>query len=155
MDNDNRILAEQVFMGNLAASRLCDDLITIVDIWDNLIDKDVPVSDDEINKMMHLALVDIPQNPFYIAYHSKLVPIISAGIMAWLASNQFEATADEELWSLSHGYRHWLSMVFVACAEIIGGYDHARKIAPYLLRDITDGTYQEYIEEMRSRHEKV
>jgi hypothetical protein len=56
------------FGGNTDALNLFHHLVELIHIWDDLIDKDKPVSDEQINKAFLIALVYMPSNPFLPCY---------------------------------------------------------------------------------------
>jgi hypothetical protein len=155
MDGSKQLHLGEILRGNVAAIQFCEAIHQIVDTWDDLVDRDVAVSSEEINRMMYLSLIEIPRNPFYVVNQSRLTPTLSAVFMAWFAANDFEKTQNEELWILGHGCRHWLATTIVACAEIVGGYAHARAAAPYVWSYLLDDeVYASYRDELRASHAK-
>ncbi len=63
------------FKGNQEAVDYVLMVARVVDVWDNLIDRDVPVSDEAINDAFWLLMVEIPRNGFYRTFVDELVPV--------------------------------------------------------------------------------
>jgi len=60
------------------------------EFFDDLIDKDKPISDDTIVDMMFTLLIDMHANPFFSRYKAELLPLMSMSINAWLDANKME-----------------------------------------------------------------
>jgi len=55
---------DEWLLGNKDAVRCVLDLGQIVETWDDLIDKDKPISDQDISGSFYAATVNLPLNPF-------------------------------------------------------------------------------------------
>lgn len=87
-------LAEWV--NNPAAVAFILSFFDMCEVFDDLIDKDKPVTDEDIVRTLFNALVDIPMNPFFIQHRMELVPVIITGINAWLDANRLEKGSDND-----------------------------------------------------------
>ena len=65
------------------------DVYKIIQIWDDLIDKDCDIKGNVVDTMM-LRLMNLPTNPFYLANLSTLQPIMNNCFLQWVASREFE-----------------------------------------------------------------
>ena len=72
------------------------DVVTYCETIDDLIDRDQPVTNDAIIQMGMLGLLSIPINDFYRVHHGVLIPVMLAGVNAWLQANTFEQSMDIE-----------------------------------------------------------
>lgn len=77
---------------------------------------------EAMTRLLHLCLVAIPSNPFYIKNQPWLMPVMSASMIMWNASND---------WKNEFGfvYRESLEQIIHVVALIIGGQKHANKVA--------------------------
>lgn len=143
-----RQLAEKLnyfFKGELDAVRLCLDLLYVAHIWDDLIDKDRPRHDNEINTAFRIALFDIPSNQFYFQNQGALKTLILNGILQWQDSNILEKGSEHDqhlAWMLRDGFLD----IFSYCAYLIGGPEWVAQIGPDLRR-VNEETIESYIKE--------
>ena len=66
------------------------------ELFDDLIDKDKPIPDDHVIRVLFVVLTEMPMNPFFNAHKSILVPVIVTGINAWLDANTLEKGSDND-----------------------------------------------------------
>lgn len=66
------------------------DFGEICEVWDDLIDKDKPLSDERIHNTFWILLTQIPINPFFERNKLMLIPLLISGINAWLDANDLE-----------------------------------------------------------------
>lgn len=99
----------------------------IVELWDDLIDKDkVPTSDD-INRVFRTVLIELPRNGFYQDNFAQLNTLIESAIFDWHTANAFEAK--KEHLETAFGLRCTIQSVTVIAARIIGGNEWAQKVS--------------------------
>lgn len=147
-DNSNWAIVARCLKGHQDALDLCQHLNHVVNIWDDLIDRDKPVTPDKISSAFQSALVHIPRNPFYQAYFRELQPLIEVCIANWLAANTFERTSSEELRARAHTLRFGGVDVMVMCARLIGGMEWANECAAELRRVYPVETLDDYLREL-------
>ena len=80
------------FGGNTDALNLFHNLVSLVHIWDDLIDKDKPVTDADINKAFLTALVYIPANPFYKIIEAQVLPMWVTAASAFEVATSLKKT---------------------------------------------------------------
>jgi len=64
-DEDRIQKFQQLLLGNRDAALFVAMVFRVFHAWDDLIDKDALLADEEINMAFYLAMVQIPRNPFY------------------------------------------------------------------------------------------
>lgn len=134
--------------GDEYAMRFCIDFVYICHLWDDLIDKDNPRTDKDINDAFRVALVDIPANPFYLRHIQDLRPIILNIILKWQDANVLERGSDHDK-HMAYMHRAGMLELFNICAYLIGGPDWARKVGPDMRR-IYEETLESFMEEMEN-----
>lgn len=135
-----------LFRGNSDAARLVTQLASICDVWDDLIDKDNPIQDADINRAFWISLVDLPANPAYQRFFHSIHPIIANGILNWYAANKFERGGTEQ--ELIHAYvmRGAILDVALILAYLIGGAEWAEAVSPELKMMGNSDTFKQYVE---------
>ena len=108
---------------NTDAIRLVESFIDISQTWDDLIDRDNPVTDDSINGMMICALIDIPRNPFYQQHYQNLQPIIEHCLFNWLDANTLEKNGSSRDLQVSYILRSVTTDLIIHIAYLVGGRD--------------------------------
>jgi hypothetical protein len=122
---------EYAFKGDKDAVALMMTVTKVADVWDNLIDGDVPVETDAINAAFYAALVAIPSNPAFRRYQLDLLVVFNTSIVNWLASNEL-AKGDLHAKQIAHVTRYSVADVAVYLATAIGGPDWAIQVTPEL-----------------------
>jgi len=115
------------FNGNEAAVSFIEDLFSAWHTWDDLIDKDKPLSDEMINQAFLNAFIKLPRNPFYQANFNTLNMVLENSFVNWFAANKLEQ-AKENL-EAAYALRNTYLNIIVACANVIGGVDWAASVA--------------------------
>ena len=67
-----------VLRGDADAIAFFMSILSVCHFWDDLIDKDVEISDEAINSVMWVALIDIPANPFYQQHREALRMVLGS-----------------------------------------------------------------------------
>lgn len=128
LNNEDEILAFWL-KENPDAIALAKAWISISQTWDDLYDGDKPVSKDQINTMMMLALLDIPQNRFFQCHCHELLPMVEHCLMTWLDANTLEASGDERDLQVSYIIRSTMTDLVIHLAGIVGGKLWRRRAA--------------------------
>ncbi|UIF90841.1 hypothetical protein [Cupriavidus sp. UYPR2.512] len=121
---------EHFLLGNEAAVAFNLLFRDVLHAWDDLIDRDKPVSDEDIHRAFRSALVLLPANPFYRAHFAQLHPLIDNAILNWMAANAMEATESRTDKEIAFITRSDYINVFVKSLFLVGGFEHARKALP-------------------------
>lgn len=127
-------LVAWVTRGDVEAARFCLDVCTIVQCWDDLIDRDKPVPPETINRTFWTALVELPRNPFYRRHFDVLNPLWITGIQNWHAANTFETGGSEAELEIAFIIRSCCADFLLQVATLVGGYEWARLVTPPIHR---------------------
>jgi hypothetical protein len=138
------------FKDNEDASLFITELFAIWHLWDDLIDKDKPLTDEAINKAFMSALITLPKNRFYQTYFVILNPIMENAFINWLGSNALEKSKGDL--SIAFDLRNSYVNIITACANIIGGPKWAQEVAidsHKSLRNVE--SFQEYASKLNTK----
>lgn len=131
----NFLFFEKLFGGRTPGAIFICLLFQILHVYDDLIDNDVDLSPDEIHKAFWIALVELPNDPFFLQYRATLGPVLINSIINWKVANQMESLTGVPrhlgiAWILRGSYLDMFSIA-LACER---GVDYAVS-AGQLLRD--------------------
>ena len=135
------------FGGNTDALNLFHDLVYLVHIWDDLIDKDKSVTDSDINKVFLTALVYIPSNPFYKVIGAQVLPMWLTAASAFEVANKFEKDKDEHGIEIAHNLRYAGGHVVAYMSIVCVGYENSKKFLPEIWKTIVDDRFEDYRKE--------
>ena len=100
----------------------------ICEVFDDLIDKDKPVTDADIARTLFVALTELPINPFFDKYKHQLIPIIVTGINAWLDANKLEKGSPNDR-VFSYVLRDWYAELIAYVIYICRGRDYMQAVS--------------------------
>lgn len=146
------------FKGNQEAVDYVLMVARVVDVWDNLIDRDVQVSDNAINDAFWLLMVEIPRNGFYRAFVDELGPVTATGILNWMTANglekaRFDTDAQPRAIEIAHVIRYSIADVALMAALLCGGKEWAAQVGPELRMRSQRSDLTEYINSLRAKRE--
>lgn len=144
MTNRQEIVAQAV-KGHPAAVDFLLALMDMAHVWDDMIDRDVQVSDSSINRAFWNALVVLPGNSFYQQYFTQLHPLVVSAIVNWRAATTMEREGGELDQHIAFTLRSSYTDIIVQCALIIGGPDWAEAVAVMARRFVQSEGYNQYI----------
>lgn len=137
------------FKGNQSAVDFVLMLARVADVWDNLIDKDVNVSDESINDAFWTLAIEFPGNAFYRAHIDDLRPVMAAGIVNWLTANRIECdgslSQSHRAIEIAHVIRYSIADVVMMVALLCGGREWAAEVGPELRLRSQRSDLNEYI----------
>ena len=131
-------------IGNSNAIVFCLDMIKAIHLWDDLIDKDNELKDEEINDVFTFLMVDMPMNPFYAVNHREIAPMMNTIILKWHTANVFEKEKEVNDVDKAYMLRAELYQLFVLCATLIGGREWGREMSIHIWR-----LYGESVKELK------
>jgi hypothetical protein len=138
------------FKGNEDASLFINELFAVWHIWDDLIDKDKPLSDEAINKAFMSALINLPKNRFYQTHFLILNPIMENAFINWIGSNTLEQSKGDL--SIAFDLRNSYVNIITACANIIGGPLWAQEVAIESHKSLRNvESFQEYAAKLNTK----
>ena len=131
------------------ALRFFIDLSHFVEIYDDLVDRDKPVSADDINHALFAALCYMPSNPFFLQHRLTLTPLIFTSINAWADANEFQnGTMSEK--ALAYGLKGGGVEVLLSIISITRGVEYMRSISAEVRRIVmAHESFEEYLEEVK------
>lgn len=147
LKQDQITLLREALLAHEPAVMLNAALIDLLHIWDDLVDRDKPVTDEDVHRAFRLALVVIPANPFYQQHFSALHPLLDNLILNWLAANQMERQPESPIdlpvaFVIRSDYCNFLLKSMV----LVGGFDHARAMWPKVRRFWHGEGYEGYLQ---------
>lgn len=132
----------QELLQDEGAVALIEALGVISQAWDDAIDAGETAM---LSRAFTLALVGLPEIPFYRQHRDRLLPLMRAAIIDWLTANELERGTPHDR-TLAFALRDSLIAVVQECLVITRGLEFAIQNAPALRRAYHDETLQDYIE---------
>jgi hypothetical protein len=121
------------WLQNPDAVRFVLDLSHFTEIFDDLVDQDVPVSQKDLAHAVFSALYHIPANPFFNAHRTTLLPIMFNFTNAWLDSNELSRGNESEK-ALAYTLKGLGVDVLLACISITRGVEYLREVSAEIRR---------------------
>lgn len=141
------------FKGDQAAVDYVLLVARVADVWDNLIDRDVPVSEGDINDVFWMLAVELPRNRFYRANMDDLIPVTATGIVNWLTANKMEKDCEGLALEIAHVIRYSIADVAMLVAALCGGRKWAEEVGPELRLRSQRSDFNEYINSLQAKRE--
>jgi hypothetical protein len=142
-------ILEIATLGNADALGFLNHVSEIAHTWDDLHDGDKKVSKQQIAEAFWMALITIPQNPFYRANESTLRPLLATSILNWQIANQLE-DGDERL-EIAYIIRSSYIDIALMCALLLGGKEHAASVGVGLRQWNHGETPSQYLENLKTQ----
>lgn len=141
--------------GDEMAVAFAVDLIWLSHLIDDLVDRDVERSVEDVKLSFRKLLVDFPHNPFFKRWQVQLEPLISNAYLAWLSSTYLEKGDREERFSAFY-IRNETLMVIFHCLLLCGGPEWVQANGSDFWRDfgVKEYRYEEFLREATC-HENV
>lgn len=143
--NDDLVdeLIELSANGNKDAKRYMYDFTYVVRIFDDLIDKDYPVSDKQIYRAFFIAMGDLWLNPFFVRNSRLLIPMHIMSCNTFFDSNAWMNDKDKLKRIYAHVIKDFVNELFGMVAFLTGGYNHMRKISLKMREDLLEDLEEE------------
>jgi hypothetical protein len=119
--------------------------------WDDLIDKDKPVTPEQIHRAFWISLIGIKTNAFFCEHEDVLLPILETGILNYVASVDLERTPGHSR-HLAHTARYAVGDVVLIMARLIGGLDWAMANAATLKLLLQTDSFSDFDKEMEAKY---
>ena len=136
------------FGGNQDALNMYRMFIDMIHVWDDLIDKDKEVTQDDINRAFMIALAYLPSNPFFRSIQNDVIPMFVAMIHAYQTANNFEKSKDNHGIEIAHGLRYAAGHIIAYAVVVCVGNEKAKDILPELWKDIVNERFDDYRNEV-------
>lgn len=136
---------EKCLGGRNDAFNLCVAWLDLVAFYDDLIDKDQPLTDEDIHHGMWCALVSMPRNPFYRQFFDVLNPLVMNSIANWRVANRMEAVP--ERLNISFIIRSSYADLVQMCALLMFGQPSAELAGIEMRKLVHSEDFDEYKKE--------
>lgn len=135
------------FGGNQDALNMCRLLIVLGHTWDDIVDKDKPISEDDINNAFLIALVYLPANPFYQRIQPQVLPMWITVVSAYQTANFFEKTKDPHGIEIAHTLRYAAGNIIAYMMHICLGPEKAKEYLPEMWKTVVAERFDVYRKE--------
>lgn len=135
------------FGGNQDALNMYRALVDLSHIWDDLVDRDKPVSAEKINRAFLTCLVYLPGNPFYRMIQDQILPMWLVVVSSYEAANKFEQDKDPHGIEIAHGLRYAAGNIVVYAAHVCLGAEQARTVIPEIWKAVFFERFDDYRKE--------
>lgn len=115
--------------GNKDAESYLLSLSYAMRIFDDLIDKDYPVSDKQICRAFFILMAELWLNPFFRRHAYLLIPLHIASYNAFMESNLWAKSEDKLKKIYAHVMKDFVDEIFGMVAFLAGGYNHMREMS--------------------------
>jgi hypothetical protein len=135
------------FGGNQDALNMYQAFVDLAHVWDDLVDKDKPVSVEKINQAFLTCLVFLPANPFYRGIQDQILPMWLVVISAYETANFFEKNKDEHGVEIAHGLRYAVGNIIAYAIHVCVGMEKAKEVLPDMWKTIFYERFDDYRKE--------
>lgn len=138
---------EYIYQGNNQAVSLSNKLISMASTMDDLIDKDRPVSNDQIYKLVMGAMFEIQVVPLW--YEAGLNHHMLNVMLKWIDANAIESDSNstQDDYAKCYMLRAGIYDIFAVLAHYLHGLDWSSKVGPEI-RKFYGETLKDYFTEM-------
>lgn len=133
---------EECLGGRGDAFHFCVAWLDLVAFYDDLIDRDNPLSDSDIHHGMWCALVAMPRNPFYRQYFDVLNPLVMNSISSWRVANKMESISEDL--NISFIIRSSYADIVQMCALLLHGQSAAEQAGYAMRKFVHSEDFEEY-----------
>lgn len=147
-------IMRELFGGETPGAIFVNTIFQVLHIYDDLVDRDKELPEEDIHRVFWMALFDLPLDPFYRKHEPLLRPVLMNSILNWKVANLMERKSPEKrhlgiAWILRGSYIDLISMA-LACER---GLDYAVN-AGQLLRDWAHSeTFEVYLTNLKQEQE--
>lgn len=132
------------FNGNQDALNVYYTFIHLGHIWDDLIDKDVELTEKKINDAFLYALVALPSNPFYQLIQKDIIPMWITVVSAYESANKYEKEKDSHGLEIAHTLRYSIGNIVAYMIHACCGREKAAEFIAEMWKDIVFERFEEY-----------
>ena len=135
------------FGGNQDALRMYGLFTTLLHTWDDLVDKDKPLSEDDINNAFLIALVYLPGNSFYQRIQQQILPMWIPVVSAYQTANAFERAKDPHGLEIAHTLRYAAGSITAYAIHVCVGPEKAKEYLPEMWKSVVAERFDDYRKE--------
>lgn len=115
-------------LGNQEAIQFVIAINEAVKIADDFVDKKIEINSKDMTRLLHLLLVDIPSNNFFMQCRGWISPFLSTTLQLWNASNEWKLSDCKKTKMFACTYKELYHFLIPHIASLIGGYEHTQKV---------------------------
>lgn len=135
------------FGGNVDAFNMYRMFIDLAHVWDDMVDKDKDLTEDQANNAFLICLVYLPSNPFYQKIQRDIMPMWISVVSAYQTANGFEKAKDEHGIEIAHNLRYAAGHIIAYAVNVCVGSEKAKEVLPELWKDIVFERFDDYRKE--------
>ena len=136
------------FGGNQDALNMYRAFVNLAHTWDDMIDRDNPVSADDINRAFLTCLVYLPANPFYRAIQEQILPMWLVVVSSYETANAFEKAKDPHGIEIAHSLRYAAGSIVAYAIHVCLGAEKAKEVLP----EVWKAMFYERFDDYRKEH---
>jgi purine-cytosine permease-like protein len=136
------------FGGNQDALNMYRAFVNLAHTWDDMIDRDKPVSADDINRAFLTCLVYLPANPFYRAIQDQILPMWLVVVSSYETANAFEKAKDPHGIEIAHSLRYAAGNIVAYAVHVCLGAEKAKEVLP----EVWKAMFYERFDDYRKEH---
>lgn len=133
--------------GNADLINICEMFAVMSHTWDDLIDRDKPVSQEAINEAFRIALVYLPSNRLYQTFMPQILPMWLSVISAYEVANAFEKERDAHGIEIAHALRYATGNILAFLMLSIMPKEKATKNISRMWKSLMCERYDDYRKE--------
>jgi hypothetical protein len=122
--------------------------VNLAHTWDDMIDRDKPVSADDINRAFLTCLVYLPANPFYRAIQDQIMPMWLVVVSSYETANAFEKAKDPHGIEIAHSLRYAAGSIIAYAVHVCLGAEKAKEVLP----EVWKAMFYERFDDYRKEH---
>lgn len=123
-------------------------LVDLLHTWDDLVDKDKPVTEIDINMAFLTCLVYLPANPFYQRIQAAVIPMWMTVVSAYETANKFERDKDPHGLEIAHILRYTAGNIVAYGMMVCLGPVKARELIPEMWKAVVRERFEPYRQEI-------
>lgn len=128
-------LIEKIAHGDDDAFRWMWSLWSFTHLFDDLVDKDKPVTPEEAAAELTCFVVQMSLNPFYLRYSTGLVSLLVSAINRWMMGDELARSTDNEARIMGRAVRCGDVDLYLHVAYLTGGWEHMRAMSALVQYD--------------------
>jgi hypothetical protein len=113
-----------------------------------MVDRDKPVSADDINRAFLTCLVYLPANPFYRAIQEQILPMWLVVVSSYETANAFEKAKDPHGIEIAHSLRYAAGSIVAYAVHVCLGAEKAKEVLP----EVWKAMFYERFDDYRKEH---
>jgi hypothetical protein len=135
------------FGGNQDALNMYRAFGFLLHTWDDMVDKDNPLAEGQINQAFLTCLVYLPSNPFYRQIQEQILPMWLTVVSAYEAANTFERNKDDHGLEIAHSLRYAAGNIIAYAIHVCIGVEEAKVQVPDMWKSVFYERYDDYRKE--------